>query len=62
MHARCVRREIKGNLVATNATWDVPSRRYHAPCSAECERKRFHARVEKLDLELSINHGFWLSY
>ena len=35
---------------------------YRAPCSAECERKRFHARVEELDLELSISHGFWLSY
>ena len=30
--------------------------------SAERERKRFHARVEKLDLELSIDHGLRLTY
>jgi hypothetical protein len=30
--------------------------------SAECEPKRFHARVGKLDLELSIDYGLRLTY
>ena len=52
---------------ATNVTWNAPSSSgpspgHYAPRSAECERKRFHARVEELDLELSIDHGLRLTY
>src|SRR5262249_936024 len=35
--------------------------RWLRPASAERERKSLHARTEKLDLELAIGDGFWLS-
>src|SRR5262245_46589598 len=51
---------------STNARSRSPpgdSERVNSPrCkSAERERKGFHARIEKLDLELSISDGLWLS-